>query len=202
MLAFKNNIYNCSSPGKLIPSPDSDYDSCFDPRHFIEVALNQEDDVLSFIERQPQEYWREDFLQFYPHAGKINSLYALKEILKILKSGLRDMTCWHQMTPYHSCFLYDVIVRFSFNYNHDSEKLVQLPELKGKPVLLGNFISNYFFDQNFLVDPEHFNSLEREDKVLLGYDCPHLFGVINGLVPTPDEITLKESTDYPYSVFV
>ena len=142
MLAFKNNIYNCSSPGKLIPPPDSDYDSCFDPRHFIEVALNQEDDVLSFIERQPQEYWREDFLQFYPHAGKINSLYALKEILKILKSGLRDMTCWHQMTPYHSCFLYDVIVRFSFNYNHDSEKLVQLPELKGKPVAVFDSDSN------------------------------------------------------------
>ncbi len=202
MLVFKNNIYDASSPGKPTLTPDPDYNDCFDPRHFIEEALNQEGEVLSFIERQPHEYWREDLYQFYPHAGRINSLPSLKEILRILRSGLNDRACWHHMNVYHFCFLYDVLVRFSFNYNHDSEKLAQLPELKNKPVYLGNFISNYFFDQTFLVDPEHFNSLEREDKVLLGYDCPHLFGVINGLSPTREEMALRESTDYPYTVFV
>jgi hypothetical protein len=202
MLVFKNNIYDASSPGKPTPTPDPDYNACFDPRHLIEEALIQEKEVLSFIERQPHEYWREDLHQFYPHAGRINSLHSLKEILRILLSGLNNRACWHRMNVYHFCFLYDVLVRFSFNYNHDSEKLSQLPELKNKPVYLGNFISNYFFDQTFLVDPEHFNSLEREDKVLLGYDCPHLFGVINGLSPTREEMALIESTDYPYTVFV
>ena len=85
MLVFKNNIYETSSPGNQATSPDTDYDSNFDPRHFIEVALNQDEEVLSFIERQPKMYWREDFQQFYPHAGRSNSLLSLKDILNILQ---------------------------------------------------------------------------------------------------------------------
>jgi hypothetical protein len=204
MLVFKNNIYDTSQPGKLIPCPDSDYNSRFDPRHFVESALSQEEEVLSFIERQSQIYWKEDFIQFYPHVGRINSLHALKNILKILQSGLNDGSCWQHMNSYHFCFIYDVLARFSFNYNHDNlqERFSNLPELKGKPVYLANFISNYFFNKSFLVDPDHFNSLLRKDKDRLGYDCPHLFGVINGLSPTREEIALKESQDYPYTIFV
>ena len=202
MLVFKNNLYDTSSPGKLVPSPDSDYNASFDPLHFIEVALDQEDEVLSFIERQPREYWIEDFLQFYPHAGRMNSLHALKELLNILMSGLNETACWQHMNTYHFCFLYDVLVRFSFNYNHDNlqEKLSYLPELKGKDVYLGNFVNNYFFNTHFLTDPDHFNSLEKEEKS--SYDCPHLFSVINGLSPTREEMALKESQDYPYTIFV
>jgi len=204
MLVFKNNIYDALSPGNSTSSPDSDYNSNFDPPHFIEAALNQDEEVLSFIERQPALYWREDFLQFYPHAGRVNSLPALKEILKILRSGLIDMSCWHHMNSYHFCYLYDVLVRFAFNYNHDNikEKLFHLPELKGKSVFLGSFITHYFFDRAFLVEPDHFNSLDRNQKEQLGYDCPHLFGVINGLTPTREEMALKESKDYPYAIFV
>jgi len=204
MLAFKNNLYDTQSPGKSSSSPDSDYNSCFDPRHFLEVALSQEEEILSFIEHQPQMFRRDDFGQFYPHAGKINSLHSLKELLRILKYGLNEKSCWQYMNTYHFCFLYDVLIRFSFNYNHDSlqEKLLYLPELKGKSVYLGSFVSNYFFNRAFLEDSEHFNSLDREDKVLLGYDCPCLFGVVNGLTPTREEMALKESKDYPYTVFV
>jgi hypothetical protein len=204
MLVFKNNIYGDLSPGKPIPSPDSEYNSSFDPRHFIEVALNQDEEVLSFIERQPKLYWREDFRQFYPHAGRPNSLHSLKEILKTIKLGLNDKSCWHHMNSYHFCYIYDVLVRFSFNYNHDSlkEKLLHLPELNGKSVFLGSFVTNYFFNRAFLTEPDHFNSLDREKKVQLGYDCPHLFGVINGLSPTREEMALNESKDYPYTVYV
>ena len=202
MLVFKNNLYDIQSPGKPTPCPDPDYDSCFDPPHFIEVALSQEEEILSFIEHQPHMYWREDFQQFYPHAGRINSLHSLKEILRILKFGLNEKSCWHHMNSYHFCFLYDVLVRFSFNYNHDSlqDKLSYLPELKGKSVYLGSFISTYFFNRAFLIEPEHFNSFKPEDKI--EYDCPCLFSVINGLTPTREEIALKESKDYPYTVFV
>jgi hypothetical protein len=204
MLVFKNNIYDTQSPGNSPTSPDSEYNSNFDPRHFIEVALNQDEEVLYFIERQPQMYWREDFQQFYPHAGRSNSLQYLKEILKTLKFGLNEKAAWYHMNTYHFCYLYDVLVRFSFNYNHDNlqEKLIHLPELKGKSVFLGSFITHYFFNRTFLVDPDHFNSLEREKKIELGYDCPHLFAVVNGLAPTKDEMALKKSKDYPYTIFV
>jgi hypothetical protein len=202
MLVFKNNIYDTSSPGKLTRTPDTDYNSYFDPRHFVEVAICQEEEVLSFLERQPQLYSTEDLRQFYPHAGKINSLHALKGILKVLRLGLNEASCWQHMNTYHFCFLYDVFMRFSFNYNHDNlqEKLSLLPELKGKTVYLDSFINNYFFNKSFLVNAEHFNSLKPKEKT--GYDCPHLFSVINGLSPTREEMSLEKSQNYPYTVFV
>jgi hypothetical protein len=52
------------------------------------------------------------------------------------------------------------------------------------------------------VEPDYFNSLEHWTKVQLGYNDPHLFAVVNGLTPTREEMALRESTDYPYTVFV
>ncbi len=204
MLVFKNNIYDTLSPGNKPSSLDPGYNTNFDPLHFIDVALSQDEEVLSFIERQPQLYWREDSQQFYPHSGRSNSLYALKEIQKIIQTGLHEKSCWHHMNTYHFCYLYDVLVRYSFNYNHDNfqEKLLHLPELQGEPVFLGSFITHYFFNRAFLVKPDYFNSLEHWTKVQLGYNDPHLFAVVNGLTPTREEMALRESTDYPYTVFV
>ena len=206
MLILKNNIYepyNLNKPNVIV-TPDADYNQRFDPRRFIEVALTEEKEILSFIERQHFHYWREDLLQFYPHAGKANSLTYLKEIRKILETGLEKSLIWQHMNSYHFSFLYDVLVRFTFNYNldNDEERTTCLPELEAQPICFENFISNYFFDRDFMTDENHFNSLTHEQKYPLGYDRPSLFGVINGLIPTREEMALKESKDFPYSIYV
>ena len=117
MLVFKNNIYEpyCLNKPNVIATPDADYNQRFDPRQFIEITLTEEKEILSFIERQPRPYWREDLLQFYPHAGKANSLTYLKEIHQILETGLKKPSFWQHMNSYHFSFLYDVLVRFTFN---------------------------------------------------------------------------------------
>ena len=206
MLIFKNNIYEpyISNKPNIIVTPDADYNQRFDPRRFIEVALTEEKEILSFIERQPRPYWREDLLQFYRHAGKANSLTYLKKIRQILLIGLGKSSFWQHMNSYHFSFLYDVLVRFALNYNHDNdeERTTCFPELEAQPIYLENFISNYFYDRDFMTDENHFNSLTHEQKYPLGYDRPSLFGVINGLVPTGEEMALKESKDFPYSIYV
>jgi hypothetical protein len=206
MLVFKNNIYepyNLSKPN-VIGTPNANYNQLFNPRQFIEVALKEDKEILFFIERQPQPYWREDLLQFYPHAGKTNSLNYLKEIREILLAGLLEPSLWQHMNSYHFSFLYDVLIRFTFNYNHDNDedRISYLPELEAQPIHFENFISNYFFDRDFMTDESHFNSLTHEQKYPQGYDRPSLFGVINGLIPTREEMTLKESKDFPYSIYV
>jgi hypothetical protein len=160
MLVFKNNIYepyNLSKPN-IIGTPDANYNQLFDPRQFIEVALKEDKEILFFIEKQPQLYWRDDLLQFYPHAGKTNSLIYLKEIREILLVGLQEPSLWQHMNSYHFSFLYDVLVRFTFNYNHDNDedRLSYLPELEAQPIHFENFISNYFFDRDFMTDENHF----------------------------------------------
>ena len=127
-----------------------------------------------------------------------------KKICEILKVGLENTLLWHHMNSYHFSFLYDVLVRFIFNYNHDidKERINSLPELEALPIYFGNFLSNYFFDYSFKVKEDHFNSLTHKQKLTLGYNCPCLFGVINGLIPTREEMALKDTQDFPYSIFV
>jgi len=206
MLVFKNNIYEPLlkiNPNAVL-TPSEDYNQRFDPHHLIKVALDEEKDVICFIEKQSQIYWREDLLQFYPQAGKTNSLNYINKIRQILQEGLKNSSIWQHMNSYHFAFLFDVLVRFVFNYNHESEKerINYLPELKAMPIYFENFLDNYFFDRNFTIEEEHFNSLTQKQKQDLGYDCLNLFGVINGLVPTREEMSLKESKDYPYSIYV
>jgi len=192
------------SPAGFIKSPDAVYDDRFDPRHFIETALTEEEEIISFIEKQPRQYWQEDTLKFYPRAHKIGNLMILRDFLMILKAGLDDPAHWYKMNTYHFCFLYDVLARNAFNYNHDSleERLNTLPELKGIPLDFELFVKNYFFNTVFLMSEEEYSALSREDKLNRGFDCPCQFGAIHGLTPTREEMELKTSRDYPYSIFV
>lgn len=206
MLTFKNNIYDLKETGfaGFSRSPDPDYDAWFDPRHFIETALSEEDEVFSFIEKQPAQYWREDTQKFYPRSCQIGNLRILENLLKILQKGLTNKNVWYRMNTYHFCFLYDVLARHAFNYNHDNreERLNNLPELRGKPIQIELFVRNYFYNTVFLLDEDNFDSLSREEKLKRGFDCPCQFGVVHGLIPTEDEMALKESRDYPYSIYV
>ena len=156
------------------------------------------------MERQPKEYWPQDSKKFYPNSYKMGSYSIFDNLLNILKNGLNDVGAWHKMNTYHFCFLYDVLLRFAFNYNHDNTKgqLDTLPELKGKPLQIELFVKDYFFNTVFLLNEDQYNSLTREKKIELGYDCPFQFAVINGLAPTKDEMELQSSSDYPYSIYV
>jgi len=206
MLVFKNNIYDRSkltSPGAP-KSPDPDYDTHFDPKDLLTAALKEEEEVLEFIGRQPSEYWNQDTQKFYPYTHKSGGLRVLRQLQVILTAGLENQETWYHMNTYHYCYLYDVLVRFIFNYNHDSEeeKHGMLPKLKGKPIKLDLFIRDYFFNTVFLLDEDKYNSLTPKEKKSKGYECPCQFAVINGLSPTREEMQLRETKDYPYSIYV
>lgn len=206
MLIFKNNIYDQKELGfaGFFSSPDPDYNAWFDPRHFLETALTEEEEILSFIEKQPIQYWREDASNFFPNACKIGNLIILRKIFEIIQAGFSESGVWYQMNTYHFCFLYDILARHAFNYNHDNreERLKTLPELKGKLLQFDLFVKNYFFNLVFLMDPDKYDALSHEEKLAGGFDCPCQFGVIHGLTPTHEEMELKESKDYPYSIYV
>jgi hypothetical protein len=206
MLIFKNNLYNKNETGltEFFRSPDPGFDLGFNPSHFLASALAEEQDTLDFLERQPKEYWMQDAKKFFPHAYKTGGLPIIKEILSILNLGHADPDIWYSMNSYHFCFLFDVLTRFAFNYNHDNseERMRTLPELSGKPVYLDLIVKNYFFHTHFLTSEDEFNALTADQKQQKGFKDPCLFSVINGLAPTREERELKKSRDYPYSIYV
>ena len=128
----------------------------------------------------------------------------MKTLLENLWEGLLAQDDWHHMNTYHYCFLYDVLIRFAFNYNHDNneERNNTLPQLKGKPLRIKIFFQEYFKNTVFLLSEDEYNAMTGEEKIEKGYDCPTQFGVINGLTPTREEMDLIPSKDYPYSIYV
>ncbi len=205
MLTFKKNIYEKHAPVSLQePRTPIEYYEWFDPYHFIKSALLEEMEVFRFLDQQPVMYWHEDGHTFYPHSYHFGSLRTLKKIINILFQGLEDKSRWYQMNAYHFCLMYDVLARFTFNYNHDNEleRLNLLPELKGKLVHFTLFVDDYFSDTAFLVDPETYNSLSGKEKKARGWTLPSQFGAVNGLMPDKSEMELTTTNDYPYTVFV
>ena len=206
MLIFRNNIYDQQgiNPNRYSSGSNVEDSKSPNPYSLLSVALKEEFDVISFLQRQPTEYWPQDSKKFYPRSHKIGNYSTFIDLLSILKDGLENRNTWQAMNTYHFCFLYDVLVRFSFNYNHDNikGKLETLPELKGKAFRIEVFIKNYFFNTVFLLNEDQYNSLTRSEKIKLGYDCPLQFAAINGLSPTKYEIKLQSSFNYPYSIYV
>ncbi len=206
MLIFRNNIYDQQGiiPNRYSSGSNVEDSKSPNPYSLLSVALKEEFDVISFLQRQPTEYWPQDSRNFYPRSHKIGNYSTFIDLLNILKDGLENRNTWQAMNTYHFCFLYDVLVRFSFNYNHDNKKgkLETLPELRGKPFRIKVFIKDYFFNTVFLLNEDQYSSLTRSEKIKLGYDCPLQFAVINGLSPTKYEIKLQSSSNYPYSIYV
>jgi hypothetical protein len=73
----------------------------------------------------------------------------------------------------------------------------------GQPVACGDlrlllidfdFVRDFFWDLDFLLQPEVMERLSEEDKQRLGFN-PETFGVVLGLKPHPKELELKEVRD-------
>lgn len=208
MLIFKKNIYEKDN-FSLYPAGKAahfipEYHQEFTPYHYIKAALGEEEGLFETLSRQLVEYQQEDTKKFFPSAHKIGSMCVIKTIVRILWKGLIGQKAWYYMNTYHFCVLYDVLYRFAYNYNLDSrvERLKALPELKGAPLPFDLFISDYFFNTVFLMDMDKYNSMTRKEKKRRKFSCPCQFGVINGLVPTREEMELQKAKDYPYTIYV
>jgi hypothetical protein len=67
-------------------------------------------------------------------------------------------------------------------------------------VLLGHvdfdFVRDYFWDEDFLLDPEVMASLSEENKAALGFN-QETFALVQGLKPHPQELELQEVNTKP-----
>ena len=204
MLIFKNNIYEKKDIHRVKVYPSlSSYDR-FEPRKLVNCSLDEDIDLIAFIKRQPEEFWDEEIRKFFPISYKTGGIKIIEKILLILREGLDSPSHWYHMNTYHFCVLYDILFKRFKTYNDDAhaERIRNFPDLKGQPIDFAWFTKYYFFNTVFLLDEDNFNSLSREEKKKLGYTCPCQFGVVNGLIPVPEEMALKESKDYPYAISV
>jgi hypothetical protein len=196
MLVLKKNIYENFGTDSLAPSSNPN----LDPYNFIFKTLVSDRDLFLGLGQQvnPEEAG-DRFKIFFPNASRFGTITIVNNISKRLLESLVIPDKWFQLNAYHFCYLYDSLYGFTEEYSYESQEQRKnmFPELLGDSIDLNDFMENYFMDTSFLIDPERFNKMDSDEKNDLGLTDPCLFGVINRLVPSDEEMALKE-IENPY----
>lgn len=120
----------------------------------------------------------------------------LGELQKLLTA--HRSTKLYMPTDYHFLMLYEVL-EVQISYHNNRVSACGHPLAFGS-VLLGlvdfDFVRDYFWDEDFLLDPEAMASLSEENKVGLGFN-QETFALVQGLKPHPQELELQEVNTKP-----
>ena len=196
MLFFKENIYLPGSEDidKEDPEP------LFDPYSFIMQALVADREIFHSLKQIDSNETLERLATLFPHASRFGGVDILNSISKRLLEAIVQPQVWYKMNAYHYCFLYDNLASVVEEYSYsDIEQRVQsYPEMMGTDINFNKFLNKYFFNTAFLINLERFNEMTAQEKLKLGLDDNCLFGVINRLTPTNEEITLTALEKDPY----
>ena len=196
MLFFKENIYLPGSEDidKEDPEP------LFDPYSFIMQALVADREIFHSLKQIDSNETLERLATLFPHASRFGGVDILNSISKRLLEAIVQPQVWYKMNAYHYCFLYDNLASVVEEYSYsDIEQRVQsYPEMMGTDINFNEFLNKYFFNTAFLINLERFNEMTAQEKLKLGLDDNCLFGVINRLTPTNEEITLTALEKDPY----
>ena len=196
MLKFKENIY--PQPAEVLDREDPE--SLFDPYNFIMQALVSEREVFYSLKQVVAEEALERLSILYPHASRFGGVDILNSISKRLLEAIVQPSLWYEMNAYHYCYLYDCLASIveDYSYSDSQQRIKTFPEMMSADIDFNEFLNKYFYNTTFLMNLERYNELEREEKLKLGLDDNCLFGVINGLIPTKEEINLIILGNNPY----
>ena len=107
---------------------------------------------------------------------------------------------FYMPTDYHFLILHEVL-ELQITSHNDLVSACDQPLAFGS-VLLGHvdfdFVRDYFWDEDFLLDPEVMASLSEEQKAALGFN-QETFALVQGLKPHPQELELREVDAEPES---
>ena len=196
MLWFKENIYLPAT--EVFDSEDPE--PLFDPYNFIMQALVADRGIFHSLKQIDPGEAIERLATLFPHASRFGGIDILNFISKKLLEAIVQSDIWHKMNAYPYCYLYDTLagVVEEYNYSNLDQRLESYPEMMGTDIDFNEFLNKYFLNTAFLINLERYNEMGRQDKLQLGLDDDCLFGVINRLTPTEEEINLVILKKYPY----
>jgi hypothetical protein len=163
-------------------------------------ALVADREIFHSLKQIDSNETLERLATLFPHASRFGGVDILNSISKRLLEAIVQPQVWYKMNAYHYCFLYDNLASVVEEYSYsDIEQRVQsYPEMMGTDINFNEFLNKYFFNTAFLINLERFNEMTAQEKLKLGLDDNCLFGVINRLTPTNEEITLTALEKDPY----
>lgn len=202
MLIFNKNIYQ-PRPDEFDPLHLENEDSPnfnLDPYDLLLTVLSQDRRLFIGLERMDKMELDEKMPIIFPNASRFGDLDVLNQLSKRLLEGLVDQSRWYGMNSYHACYLYDALFSMveDYSYSDIAERLEIFPDHGGEAIDLNSFINEYFLNTLFLVHPDRFDKLSPDELEERYAKNPCLFGVVNRLTPSPEEIQLTQHATNPY----
>lgn len=204
MLIFKKDIYRQANWAELTENheiPTYKPIPQLSPYAFLLSTLVADRQIFIDLTHRDENEAHEHLKTLFPHASGFGNTRTLNTISKKLLEALVNKDQWHGMNAYHFCYLHDALAGMveDYSYSDKPQRMEMFPELDGYPIDYSEFLDDYFFNTAFLVDPSRFNALLPGEKARLGNSMPCLFGVINQLSPSPEEIQLVIHPGDPYA---
>ena len=196
MLVFKKNIYEPSQHSH----PENISNQGLDPYDFIFHSLMTDRKIFFGLKQLPEIEGNERLKTLFPHASLFGAVSLLNNFSRKILEGLLDRNVWYSMNAYHLTYLFDSLhgTYEDYSYSDTQQRIEIFPELDGATLDFDVFLENYFFGTTFLMDAGRFNNMDSVEKKSLNLTDPCLFGVINNLIPSEEEIKLQTTTETPY----
>ncbi len=136
----------------------------------------------------------EDFTVDYPESAKCFTPVLAEKTLKDLLRASQE-SALYQLTDYHWLLLYEVLLIFTNVFNDDPEGVVGGKELVTKygrkKVDFHDFIDCYFWDTDFLADPNAIINMGEKGRQSMAFN-KEAYAVIQRWGPHPEELALTK----------
>lgn len=174
---------------------------------FRKIFVRAFEELLDHIEDEEcADYSEKDKLKWVMLPEEVSLKYGTLKYLKKVVSdilaafkakGLYDATDYHWEIIYYALNHYkEVYDDMATDVMHDDPDDDYVIRIDGRPVLdLSEFdIGSYLWDVDFTFEPELVNGLGGSINDSVDFS-PELFGVVNGMMPHPDELKLEKIED-------
>ena len=115
-----------------------------------------------------------------------------EQTLKDLLRASQD-SALYQLTDYHWLLLYEVLERFTEVFNDEPDIVTGgsrlVSKYKIRKIDFHEFIDHYFWDMDFLTNPDYMINLGQKDREGMGFN-KEAYGVIQRWPPHPEELEL------------
>jgi len=163
----------------------------------IELMIDEINDTVSFVKNNDEI--NEHLNSLLPNASKVFNPQTATSTLRKLQICL-DKPELYKLNDYHYLLLYDTLSNLCDLHNNavracetqeDRKPLSQIGDYYIEELLFDEMVDIYFYDIDFLFDPEDMFQLGLEGRKQMAIN-EETFAVIQGLIPHPEELELKE----------
>jgi hypothetical protein len=159
----------------------------------LHAALTDALEEMDISKDDPEDSL-EDFTARYPESAKCFTPALTETTLKDLLRASQE-SALYQLTDYHWLLLYEVLKNFTEVFNDEPEGVVGGKELVTKygrkKVDFHDFIDCYFWDTDFLADPDGMINMGHESRQSMGLN-QEAYAVIQRWAPHPEELALTK----------